>query len=123
MRRHANALLPDEGEAYARKLMQVGVSLPAARVLASFHRLRHVECFCRYARSKVAIPKSTPTLPSEPWGDEKLEAGPCNALTGAIHTHGIPQGRAVARCDRASHRLRDRATGRCSKCQDQSQGR
>jgi acetyl esterase/lipase len=46
--------LPDENEAYTRRLMQAGVNVAAARVLATFHRLRHVECFGRYARSKVA---------------------------------------------------------------------
>jgi acetyl esterase/lipase len=45
--------LRDENEAYTRKLMQAGVNVAAARVLATFHRLRHVECFGRYARSKV----------------------------------------------------------------------
>jgi acetyl esterase/lipase len=46
--------LRDENEAYTRKLMQAGVNVAAARVLAAFHRLRHVECFGRYARSKAA---------------------------------------------------------------------
>ena len=46
--------LRDENEAYTRKLMQAGVNVATARVLAAFHRLRHVECFGRYARSKVA---------------------------------------------------------------------
>jgi acetyl esterase/lipase len=46
--------LRDENEAYTRRLMQAGVNVAAARVLATFHRLRHVECFGRYARSKVA---------------------------------------------------------------------
>jgi len=57
-----NVVLPDESEAYARKLMQVGGSLPAARVLASFHRLRHVECFGRHSASKPAIPQVPQTL-------------------------------------------------------------
>jgi acetyl esterase/lipase len=46
--------LRDEHEAYTRKLMQAGVNVATARILAAFHRLRHVECFGRYARSKVA---------------------------------------------------------------------
>jgi hypothetical protein len=46
--------LRNEDEAYTRKLMQAGVNVATARVLAAFHRLRHVECFGRYARSKVA---------------------------------------------------------------------
>ena len=46
--------LRDENEAYTRKLMQAGVNVAAARVLAAFHRLRHVECFGRYARAKLA---------------------------------------------------------------------
>jgi acetyl esterase/lipase len=46
--------LRDEDEAYSRKLMQAGVNVATARVLAAFHRLRHVECFGRYAHSKVA---------------------------------------------------------------------
>jgi acetyl esterase/lipase len=46
--------LRDENEAYTRKLMQVGVNVATARVLAAFHRLRHVECFGRYAVQKVA---------------------------------------------------------------------
>jgi acetyl esterase/lipase len=45
--------LRDENEAYTRKLMQAGVNVAAARVLATFHRLRHVECFGRFARSKI----------------------------------------------------------------------
>jgi acetyl esterase/lipase len=44
--------LRDEDEAYTSKLMQTGVNVATARVLAAFHRLRHVECFGRYARSK-----------------------------------------------------------------------
>ena len=47
--------LRDENEAYTRKLMQAGANVAAARVVATFHRLRHVECFGRYARSKVAM--------------------------------------------------------------------
>jgi len=47
-------VLRDENEAYTRRLMQAGVNVAAARVLAAFHRLRHVECFGRYARSKAA---------------------------------------------------------------------
>jgi len=47
-------VLSDENEAYTRRLMQAGVNVTAARVLAAFHRLRHVECFGRYARSKAA---------------------------------------------------------------------
>jgi acetyl esterase/lipase len=46
--------LRDENEAYTRKLMQAGVNVATARVLAAFHRLRHVECFGRYARAKLA---------------------------------------------------------------------
>ena len=45
--------LREENEAYTRKLMQAGVNVAAARVLATFHRLRHVERFGRYARSKI----------------------------------------------------------------------
>jgi acetyl esterase/lipase len=44
--------LRDKDEAYTSKLMQTGVNVATARVLAAFHRLRHVECFGRYARSK-----------------------------------------------------------------------
>jgi acetyl esterase/lipase len=54
--------LRDENEAYTRKLMQAGVNVAAARVLAAFHRLRHVECFGRYARSKVAARPASPKL-------------------------------------------------------------
>jgi hypothetical protein len=45
----------EESEAYTRKLMQTGVNVAAARVLATFHHLRHVESFGRYARSKIGI--------------------------------------------------------------------
>ncbi len=54
--------LRDENEAYTRRLMQAGANVAAARVLATFHRLRPVECFGRYARSKVAtqvLPRRT----------------------------------------------------------------
>jgi acetyl esterase/lipase len=54
-------ILRNEGEAYTRKLMQAGVNVAAARVLATFHHLRHVECFGRYARSKIATQPASPS--------------------------------------------------------------
>jgi len=43
--------------------MQAGVNVATARVLAAFHRLRHVECFGRYSRSKAA----TQVVSGRPW--------------------------------------------------------
>jgi hypothetical protein len=56
--------LREENEAYTRILMQVGINRAAARVLAAFHRLRHVECFGRYARSKATTQADSSKLAS-----------------------------------------------------------
>lgn len=50
-----NDILRDEGEAYARKLMQAGVEVTAVRVLATFHDFAMLNGLAGTPASKVAI--------------------------------------------------------------------
>lgn len=50
-----NDILRDEGEAYARKLMQAGVDVTAVRVLATFHDFAMLNGLADTPAAKVAI--------------------------------------------------------------------
>jgi acetyl esterase len=50
-----NDILRDEGEAYARKLMQAGVDVTAVRVLATFHDFAMLNGLADTPVAKVAI--------------------------------------------------------------------
>lgn len=57
-----NDILRDEGEAYARKLMQAGIEVTAVRVLGTFHDFAMLNALADTPAAKVAIQLASATL-------------------------------------------------------------